>query len=382
MRLLKPVRFKSGCETCHTGNNYKNGDVLGGLTLSVPMQPYYDMTTTTINKLAINHALVWLLGLSGLGVLYRHEKNHDLSRKEIEKHLRQSSVAFSNLAEGVVITDSQLGVIAVNNAFTEITAYSQYEMIEQSGLFLKSEYFEQDQYHDFQTALKNDIKWEGEILYPDKSDKLIPVKLSASTVKDEENSLSNYIFVFSDISERKCLEKSLEHLAQHDHLTNLPNRMLLNDRLEHAMARAERETRKLAVLFLDLDDFKKINDSMGHDIGDKILNQIAIRLKATVRKGDTLARYGGDEFIVVMEEIDTNDDAASLAEKLIACVNPDFIINDEKYNLGVSIGISLFPEHANTISELISNADKAMYCAKNEGRNTSLFYSPELKSKN
>lgn len=158
--------------------------------------------------------------------------------------------------------------------------------------------------------------------------------------------------------------------------------MLLNDRLEHAMARAERETRKLAVLFLDLDDFKKINDSMGHDIGDKILNQIAIRLKATVRKGDTLARYGGDEFIVVMEEIDTNDDAASLAEKLIACVNPDFIINDEKYNLGVSIGISLFPEHANTISELISNADKAMYCAKNEGRNTSLFYSPELKSKN
>jgi diguanylate cyclase (GGDEF)-like protein/PAS domain S-box-containing protein len=378
MRLLKPARFEPGCGTCHTKNNYKKGDVLGGLTLSLPMQPYYDKATDTINKLAINHGLIWFLGLTGLGALYRYEKNHDLKRKETENYLRQSSVVFSNLSEGVVITDLEMKVIAVNNAFTDISGYSQDEMKQQSQLLLKPEYFEYDHYDDFNSALNNDIQWEGEIHYPDKSGKIIPVKLSASAVKDEENITTNYIYVYSDISERKDFEKTLQHLAQHDHLTDLPNRMLLNDRLEHAMIRTERESKKLAVLFLDLDEFKNINDTMGHDVGDNILIQISNRLKDMIRKGDTLARYGGDEFIVVMEGIDTNNDAINLAEKLISCVNPDFIIDDKHYNLGVSIGISIYPEHADTVSELISNSDKAMYCAKTEGSNIYKLYSPDM----
>ena len=380
MRLIKPTRFETHCGTCHIGKNYKIGDVLGGLTVSVPMQPYYDKAALTINKLSINHGLIWFLGLAGLGVLYRYEKKHDTKRKETENYLRQSSVAFSNLSEGVVITDSEMRVIAVNNAFTEITGYSQDEMKDQSQLFLKPEHFEHDQYNDFNIALNNSIQWKGEILYPDKSGKLIPVILSVSAVKNKENMLTNYIFVYSDISERKSFEQALEHLAQHDYLTDLPNRMLLNDRLEHAMVRAERENKKLAVLFLDLDDFKNINDTMGHEVGDKILIQISNRLKDTIRKGDTLARYGGDEFIVVMEEIDKGDDAVKLAEKLIGSVKPKFITNDTIYSIGVSIGICIYPEHANTASKLISNADKAMYCAKAEGRNTCKFYSPNMKS--
>jgi diguanylate cyclase (GGDEF)-like protein/PAS domain S-box-containing protein len=377
MRLIKPTRFNSDCGSCHTENNYNEDDVIGGITLSVPMQPYYDKSAVIIKNIYINHGLIWLLGIVSLGVLYRHEKKHDLKRKETEDSLRQSSVAFSNLAEGVVITDPMLGIIAVNEAFTKITGYSQVEMMESSQTFLKPDYFENNQYDEFKIAIKNDAHWEGDILYPDKSKNLIPINLSASTVKDEKNILANYIFVCSDITERKSFEKTLQHLAQHDHLTNLPNRALLNDRLELAMIRVEREKKKLAVLFLDLDHFKKINDSMGHDVGDKILIQISNRLKNTIRKGDTLARYGGDEFIVIMEGIEMHSDAERIAKKIIDCVNPEFIIDNKHYNLGVSIGISIYPEHADTISVLISNADKAMYSAKTVGRNTYKLYSTD-----
>jgi diguanylate cyclase (GGDEF)-like protein/PAS domain S-box-containing protein len=370
MRLIKPARFEAKCAECHTENSLKEGDILGGLTVSVPMQPYYDKAGITINKLSINHGIIWFLGLTGLGILYRHEKMHDLRRKETEDYLRQSSVTFSNLAEGVIITNTNLGVIAVNNAFTEITGYSQNEMIERSRLTLKPEYFEQDQYVYFEIALDKGNHWDGEILYPNKSGNQIPLKLSVSTVRNENKEITNYIFVCSDISEKKSLEKTLQHLAQHDHLTDLPNRMLLHDRLEHAMIRADRKNKKLAVLFLDLDNFKNINDEDGHEIGDNILIAVSNRLKETVRKDDTLARYGGDEFIVVMEEIDAGNDAQKLAGKLIDCVKPDFILDDKHYKLGVSIGISIYPDHANSASTLISKSDKAMYHAKTEGRNT------------
>jgi len=370
MRLIKPARFEAKCAECHTENSLKDGDIIGGLTVSVPMQPYYDKAALTINKLSINHGIIWFLGLTGLGILYRHEKKHDLRRKETEDYLRQSSVTFSNLAEGVIITNTNLGVIAVNNAFTEITGYSQNEMMEQTRLTLKPEYFEQDQYVYFEIALDKGNHWGGEILYPDKSANQIPLKLSVSTVRNENKEITNYIFVCSDISEKKSFEKTLQHLAQHDHLTDLPNRMLLHDRLEHAMIRADRKNKKLAVLFLDLDNFKTINDKDGHDIGDNILIAVSNRLKETVRKDDTLARYGGDEFIVVMEEIDSSHDAQKLAGKLIDCVKPDFILDGKHYKLGVSIGISIYPDHANSASTLISKSDKAMYDAKTEGRNT------------
>ncbi|MFT5451816.1 MAG: diguanylate cyclase (GGDEF)-like protein/PAS domain S-box-containing protein [Enterobacterales bacterium] len=382
MRLIKPARFKAACGTCHTNTNLKSGDILGGLTVSVPMQPYYDKAAISIKKLSINHGGIWFLGLVGLGVLFRHEKKHDLKRKETEDYLRQSSVTFSNLAEGVVITNANLEVIAVNNAFTEITGFEQDEMMEQSNFILNPEYFEQDQYEYFKKALNNGEHWDGEILYPDKTENKIPLKLSVSTVKDDDKKITNYIFVCSDISEKKSLEKTLQHLAQHDHLTDLPNRILLNDRLEHAMIRADRNNKKLAVLFLDLDKFKIINDENGHDVGDYILIQVSKRLKESVRKEDTLARYGGDEFIVVMEEIDTEDDAKKLASKLIDNINPGFILDDKHYKLGVSIGISIYPDQANTVTGLINNSDKAMYQAKTHGRNTYRLFSSDQKSDN
>ncbi len=375
MRLIKPARFEAGCGRCHTNINLKKGDLLGGLTVSVPMQPYYDKAAISIQKLSINHGIIWFLGLAGLGVLYRHEKKNDLKRKETEDYLRQSNVTFSNLAEGVVITNPGLEVIAVNNAFTEITGFEQAEMIDQPKLVLSPEYFEQGQHDYFKNALSNGNHWDGEILYPVKTGNKIPLKLSISTVKDDDKKTTNYIFVCSDISEKKSLEKTLQHLAQHDHLTDLPNRILLNDRLEHAMIRADRKNKKLAALFLDLDNFKIINDENGHDVGDYILIQVTKRLKESVRKGDTLSRYGGDEFIVVMEEIDTDDDAKKLAMKLIDSINPDFILDEKHYKLGVSIGISIYPDHANTASGLISNSDKAMYVAKTEGRNIYKLFS-------
>jgi len=375
MRLIKPSRFVPSCATCHTDKVYKDGDLLGGLTVSVPMQPYYDKAAITIKQMTINHGIIWFIGFIGLGLLFRHEKKHDLRRKETEDYLRQSSVTFSNLAEGVVITNPGLGVIAVNNAFTKITGFEQDELIDQPKLVLNPEYFEQGQYEYFRKTLDNGNHWDGEILYPDKTGNKIPLKLSISTVKDDNKKTANYIFVCSDISEKKSLEKKLQHLAQHDHLTDLPNRVLLNDRLEQAMIRSDRKNKKLAVLFLDLDKFKKINDENGHDVGDYILIQATKRLKESVRKEDTLARYGGDEFIVVMEEIDSEDNAKKLASKLIDSITPDFILDDKHYKLGVSIGISIYPDHANTVSGLVRNSDEAMYDAKTEGRNIYKIFS-------
>jgi diguanylate cyclase (GGDEF)-like protein/PAS domain S-box-containing protein len=381
MRLMQSSKFNESCASCHTEKEYKNGDVLGGITVSVPMQPYLDKADAIIQKLTVTHGGLWFLGLLGILFTYKIQKKYEYKRKINEDSLRQSSVAFNNLNDGLIITDPNMEAIAVNEAFTNITGYDIDDLLRNNSGLLKLNNHNINEYSKIKSILDKEGRWQGEIEFRSKNDNLNPFYLSINSVRDDDNDLTNYIFVYSDIRERKKFERTLEYQAQHDHLTKLPNRMLLNDRIEQALYQAERHDNKVAILFLDLDDFKNINDSVGHNVGDNVLVQATQRLKSTIRKGDTLARHGGDEFIIVMSDFGSEKDISILCDKLLKNIEAAFLVNGESYLLGVSIGISIFPDHGKTVSDLISKADIAMYEAKADGKNDFRFYSPELNKK-
>lgn len=378
MRLIRPARYQESCGTCHTDKQYKKGEVLGGLTVSVPMQHYFDQSQTAIQRLTITHSSIWFLGLAGIGLVYRNEKKHDLKRRSNEDYLRQTNVAFNKLKEGLMITDPDLNIIAFNDAFKKLTGLTENELIGHDPDSIRTNFFGENQHSQIVNALKNGKNWSGEIELVNKNELTVPIRLSTNGVYNDNNELTNHIFLYTDIRERIGFEEKLKHLAHHDYLTELPNRLLLNDRLNQAVIHAERLNTKTAVLFLDLDHFKNINDSLGHHMGDSVLIQITQRLKNSIRKGDTLARHGGDEFVIIMEDIQTHDDIVLMANKLIASMKPEFNLKGQPYYLGVSIGISVSPDHGKSVSELISKADIAMYEAKSSGRNSFKFYTPDL----
>jgi diguanylate cyclase (GGDEF)-like protein len=221
-------------------------------------------------------------------------------------------------------------------------------------------------------------RWQGEIWNRRKSGEIYPEWLTINAVRDEFGRLVNYVAVFSDISGIKQSQAQLAHLAHHDPLTGLPNRLLFNDRLDHALDRARRDGSQLAVLFVDLDRFKHINDSLGHLAGDGLLQEVAARLTGAVRREDTVARMGGDEFTLLLEDLRRPEDAAVLARKLLDVLSGPYSVAGRELFVTASVGISLYPRDGSGCEELIRNADAAMYQAKEEGRNGYHFYLPEL----
>lgn len=302
-------------------------------------------------------------------------------RKKAEEQLRQAAAVLENTAEAVVITDPEANIIDVNRVFTEIIGYTKEEVLGQNPRLLKSLRHEKSFYEAMWDSLNKAGYWRGEIWNRRKNGEIFPVWSTISAIHDDAGRLTHYVSLFSDISSLKRSEEQLYYLAHHDPLTDLPNRMLFNDRLEHAMVRARREKYRLALLFLDLDRFKNINDGFGHPTGDKLLQEAARRIVRQVREEDTVARLGGDEFVVLMEGIAESGDAAILATKLVDTFSRSFSIDDRELHVTVSIGISIFPEDGNDATLLIRNADAAMYRAKEEGRNDFQFYTRELTSR-
>ena len=220
--------------------------------------------------------------------------------------------------------------------------------------------------------------WRGEIWNRRKTGETYPEWLTINTVKDEAGNTINYVAVFTDISQTKRSEGELSYLAHHDPLTELPNRLLLDARLEHAIQRAHRESSSLAVLFLDLDRFKTVNDSLGHPIGDQLLKSVAALLGACVRGEDTVARLKGDGFVIVLEEVGDAGNISEMAKKILLAVNKRYDLDGQAVYISASIGISTYPADCRDGTTLLKNADAAMYLAKEEGRNTFRFYSNEL----
>lgn len=301
-------------------------------------------------------------------------------RKLAEEKQRQATTVFNNTMEAIMITDANKNIIAVNPAYTAITGYEAAEVIGKTPRLHKSEQQDAMFYHQLWQALERTGQWQGEIWNLRKNGDLYPAWENISVVRDEQGLISNYVSVFSDISSIKQTEARLSQLAHQDTLTGLANRLAFNLNLEKSLERAKRHQHKIALLFLDLDRFKLINDTLGHAAGDKMLQIVAERLKHGVRAEDMVARLGGDEFTIVLEEIGQSEDAVNLAQKIIEIIAEPMELYGEEVVTSTSIGLSIFPDDATSAEDLARAADTAMYRAKARGRNTFEFYTSELTS--
>jgi diguanylate cyclase (GGDEF)-like protein/PAS domain S-box-containing protein len=348
----------------------------------------------TIRHLAVTEtgsgALIGLLSfsdiLSALQYEYVHRLNEALrerdealmrSRQELEVARRVIDASL----DGILITSPSFEIEFVNPAFTQVTGYTAEEALGRKPSLLKSGRHDEAFYRALYTSLTETGHWQGEIWNRRKNGEIYPEWLTINVIRDSDGEVSQYAAIFTDISDRKRTEERIKNLAHYDVLTGLPNRRLFIDRLQLAIANANRHDDLLAIMFLDLDLFKRINDSLGHGLGDQVLIETAERLLHSVREGDTVARLGGDEFTILLPRIDHVADAARLAERLIAQVKQPFIVGGHELYVTVSAGIALFPENGQTIEALLRNADTAMYRAKEMGRNAFQLYSPAMNAR-
>lgn len=299
-------------------------------------------------------------------------------RKKAEERTRLTAKVFENTQEGVIITDHEAQILAVNKAFTEVTGYPEEEVIGKTPRIMQSGRQDRAFYDAMWAALEQSGQWKGEIWNRRKNGDIFPEWLSISAVRNEHGGLSHYVGVFSDITEIKRSQDKVSFLAYHDPLTQLPNRLLFHDRLAQGIQRAEREQSKFAVYFIDLDNFKHVNDSLGHHVGDRLLQEVAQKLQAQLRKADTIARLGGDEFTVLVEEMDGPRGAALVAEKLAGIFQKPFSLDGHDVYVTASIGICLYPTDGIDTNTLIRNADAAMYRAKGYGKNQFHFYEQDM----
>ena len=299
-------------------------------------------------------------------------------RKLAEERLVFAAKVFANSIEGIVVTDKEGTILQVNPAFTEITGYRPDEALGKNPRILKSDKHPPEFYEEMWQQLITVGQWSGEIWNRRKNGEAYPEWLTISAVRDGQGRITNFVSLFHDISELKRQEAALKHQAEHDALTSLPNRVLINDRLTMALHRLERHGGMVALLYLDLDNFKHINDGFGHHAGDNLLVEIAHRLTALLRTGDTVARLGGDEFLILLAEVERIEVVGLIAERLLESLRQPFHHGEIEYFVTTSVGITIAPDDAGDGPTLIKNADIAMYRAKSLGRNTYQFFAPEL----
>ncbi|MGB5568181.1 MAG: diguanylate cyclase, partial [Sedimenticolaceae bacterium] len=304
---------------------------------------------------------------------------HDISaRRESERKLRQSATVFDCTAEAILITDAQGVVLDINNAFSELLGYTREELIGRTPSLWKSNVHNRAFYKNMWRSVTEDGEWRGEIINRRKDGAIIPALAAISTVRNESGERISYVAIYTDISQIKDSQRQLAHLAHHDALTDLPNRIMFNERLRHSLDRASRRDGRVAVIFVDLDHFKHVNDSLGHSYGDRLLIDVAQLLTSLVRNDDTVARIGGDEFTILIEEVGDRGMLASVIEKIIEAFNREFHLGESTVRVTPSLGVSVSPDHGEDAETLMRNADAAMYRAKAMGRNTYQFYTEEL----
>jgi diguanylate cyclase (GGDEF)-like protein/PAS domain S-box-containing protein len=298
-------------------------------------------------------------------------------RRREEERLRQAAAAYEGSPDGVVIADANYRMVAVNAAFCRMTGFTETEILGRPGQEIVVS-ADQAAFPTLRQVLETQGNWQGEMRIRRKSGDAFPVWENISASRDAEGKITHFITVLTDISPLKAAEEKLDKLAHHDPLTGRPNRLLFHARVRHALDRASREATKVAVLFIDLDRFKQVNDEFGHEVGDRLLVETAARLEECVRGEDTVARIGGDEFNVLLEPLYMADDAGRVAQKIVHALHQPFHLDDHRITVGASVGISIFPEHGRDMEALIHNADVAMYRAKQQGRNNYQFFTDEL----
>ena len=296
-------------------------------------------------------------------------------RQMLEIDLRVAATAF-DCQESILISDQNKLILRVNRAFTELYGYTSQEVLGVTPKILQSGRHEQAFYAAMWDGINRTGNWQGEIWNRRKNGDMVPVWLSITAVRNNDGLVTHFVASHTDITLRMAAEDEIKQLALHDPLTHLPNRRLLNDRLHRALIQAKRDQKRLALMFIDLDKFKPVNDAFGHQAGDELLRAAALRLQACVRESDTVARIGGDEFVLLLPTIDSAEDAMAVAEKIRQAVTQPFTLPEgQQVSISLSAGIAIYPEHGHDEAELTKHADVAMYRAKAAGRDKLVLFS-------
>ena len=286
---------------------------------------------------------------------------------------------FENAEEGVMITDADSNILNVNQAFVKVTQYSKEEVLGKKPSILHSGSHDPGFYERMWAVLLKEHRWQGEIWNQRKNGEVYPEWLSITAVLDDSGDTSHYIGIFSEVSSESEGDERLYHLAHYDSLCDLPNRLLFFDRLRQTISRARRSKEKIAVMFMDLDGFKEVNDEHGHAVGDELLRQVSKRVVNTLRASDTIARIGGDEFTVIVTDINHADDVANIAGKILSAIKDVYTVDDSRFTVSASIGISFYPDNSEDMHMLVKQADIAMYKAKKQGKNRFVFFDTSME---
>ena len=353
------------------------------ILISVLIDDYVAAHVTPLPELA--RSIFYLLnmgcGSAGLYLLVSYAFSEE--RRATEADLRIASTAFDS-QESLMITDANGVILRVNQAFTDTTGYAAEDVVGQTPRILKSGRHNADFFRAMWDSITQTGKWQGEIWDRRKNGEIYPKWLTISAVKGDDQVVTHFVSSHFDITERKAAEEKIQLLAFYDPLTELPNRRLLLDRLQQALASCARSGREGALLFIDLDNFKNLNDTLGHDIGDMLLQQVAQSLESCIREGDTVARLGGDEFVVMLldlseQPIEAAAQTESIGEKILVALIQPYQLHTHTYRCTASIGATLFKDHQQGTEELMKQADIAMYQAKKAGRNTLRFFDRQMQ---
>jgi diguanylate cyclase (GGDEF)-like protein/PAS domain S-box-containing protein len=376
-----------------TTNNFKNLAIFLAITLMssiflgeliimcllsyvITLPPYIEAFIDPLLLIILCTPIIYFVVLLPL-------KNQITTKNKMETQLLVSAAAFQT-HDGILITDADLKIIRINRAFAKMSGFSEPEVLGKNPNIFNSEYHEEIYYERIWKEVDSNGFWKGEIWVKCKNDKVLPMHTTISAVINDDGITQQYVAVYTNISEIKKAEDEIYSLAFHDVLTGLPNRRLLNDRLDVALSSSGRSELYGAILLLDLDNFKTINDNINHECGDNLLIEVSNRLKFSIRESDTVSRIGGDAFVVMLENLGTNEadaaqKAAHIAENLRSILSKPFSIDKNILNVSPSIGICLFLDHNISVPEVIKRAEMAMYQAKNSGRNRTHFFDPQMQ---
>ncbi len=383
LRYLRAMFMEPGCDKCHAILGYKTGDMRGATGLNLPLTPYYQRIAEARVDLCLSHGLIWLLGLGGIGWAWQQVRRRDRERLAAEEALRLYANVFEHSGEAILITDRENRIVAINQALTHYTGFEIDDLRGQNPRVLASGHTPPETYQALWAAVHSTGFWQGELWDRRKDGGAYPKWAAISVIRDAAGEVTHHIASFTDISERKAAEARIDYLAHHDPLTGLFNRFNLENRLSQAILQARRDNTVLAVMFIDMDRFKVINDTLGHHAGDQLLVEVARRLERCVRESDIVARLGGDEFVVVLTGLAEGMDAAPLAEKILRALAAEYAVAGHHLHSAASIGISVFTaggEDGEDGETLMKHADTAMYHAKDQGRNNYQFFTARMNA--
>ena len=369
LTMLAPIRSYERCKACH---GYDPSPVRAIVRISIPTEEIELASKEAMKKEAyFGLAIGGIMLLLFIGYAFSMLKKLRAGQEEISMNAQ----VFAQARESIIITDIDGRIRSVNPAFTEVTGYREDEVIGQNPSILQSGQHDKDFYRDMWKLIESEGRWIGEIYNKRKNGEIYPEQLSISAIKDRHGNTVRYSGIFIDITERKQQEEKIAYMAYHDNLTGLPNRRTFQSLMDLEFAHAKRNGYGAAIMFLDLDGFKQVNDTKGHDVGDALLVKVSEMLSEAIREGDTVARMGGDEFTILLPQIQEMSSVATLGKKIVSLFKEGVEVNGERLNVGTSIGIAVYPSHGEDPEELLRKADEAMYKVKQSGKNNYQIYS-------